>query len=80
MPSVFQKLKNLKGKSRYEAAENYSMLGVVGGALLFGLGVAMSAFNPAGISAITCMAGAIVAFASAALLVFAWLARDIFGK
>lgn len=69
-----------KGKDRFETAENYSMAGVVVGAILFSLGVGLSAFSPAGAAAIIAMLGAVASFVSSVALVFSWLAKDLFGS
>ena len=73
-------LKNLKGKNKFETAEHYSMLCVVLGALVFAGGVGLTALSTSGISVIITMLGALVSFCAAVLLVFVWLAKEIFGK
>ena len=73
-------LRSLKGKDRYETAENYSIAGVLAGAALFAAGVGLTIASPAGIPTIVAMLGAIVAFASSVAMVFTWLAKDLFGK
>ncbi|MFH1623240.1 MAG: hypothetical protein ABIA12_01850 [Candidatus Aenigmatarchaeota archaeon] len=69
-----------KGKDRFETAENYSMAGVVAGAVLFSLGVGLAAFSPAGVPAVLAMIGAVASFVSSVALVFSWLAKDLFGS
>jgi len=69
-----------RGKDRFETAENYSIAGVVIGAVLFALGVGLAAFSPAGVPAMLAMLGAVVSFVSSVALVFSWLVKDLFGK
>ena len=69
-----------RGRDRFETAENYSIVGVVAGAVLFSLGIGLAAFSPAGVSAMLAMLGAVVSFVSSVALVLAWLAKDLFGK
>ena len=69
-----------RGKDRFETAENYSMAGIVAGAVVFSLGIGLSMFSPAGAAAILAMLGAIVSFVSSVALVFSWLAKDLFGS
>jgi hypothetical protein len=69
-----------RGKDRFETAENYAISGVVTGAVIFALGLGLAAFGSAGVPTILAMLGAIVSFVSSVALVFAWLAKDLFGK
>jgi hypothetical protein len=68
----------LKGSNKYETAENYSMSGVVFGALVFGLGILLTAIDPKGIPAILTMMGALVSFLSSIVLVFVWFFKETF--
>lgn len=72
-------LRPLKGKDRYETAENYSIAGVLAGAALFAAGIGLTIISPAGIPTMIAMLGAIAAFVSAVAMVFVWLAKDLFG-
>ena len=70
----------LKGKNKYETLENWLILLIVLGAVLFGAGVGMSALNTKEISTITAMLGIFVSFVFTVVLVFVWVAKDIFGQ
>jgi len=70
----------LKGKNKYETLENWLISLIVLGAVLFGAGVGMSALNTKGISTITAMLGIFVSFIFTVVLVFVWVAKDIFGQ
>ena len=73
-------LRKLKGKNRFETLENYSMVAVIFGALVFAGGVGLTVISPKGISAILSMLGALFAFCASITLVFVWLAKEIRGK
>lgn len=73
-------LKNLRGKDRFETLENYSMVGVIVGALVFAGGVGLTTLSTKGFPAIVSMLGAVVAFCASVALVLIWLAKEIFGK
>jgi len=72
--------KKLKGSNRHETLENYSMVGVIFGALVFSGGVGLTALTPKGIPAIISMFGAVITFLSSVSLVFVWLGKEIFSK
>ncbi|HKZ45306.1 MAG TPA: hypothetical protein VJ343_01230 [archaeon] len=69
----------LKGKNKFESLENLSILFICLGALILSLGIGMTIFNTSGLSAIMAMMGAFVAFISIVVLIFIWLAKDLFG-
>ncbi|MFH0711328.1 MAG: hypothetical protein V1944_02005 [Candidatus Aenigmatarchaeota archaeon] len=69
----------LKGNSKYETLENWLILLITFGAVLFGAGIGLSAINTKGIPAITAMIGIFVSFIFTVALVFVWVAKDIFG-
>lgn len=73
-------LNRLKGKDRFETMENYSISGVIFGALMFAAGVGLTAISTQGIPAIVSMLGAVVAFCASVALVFVWLAKEIVKK
>jgi hypothetical protein len=73
-------LSGLKGKDRFETLENYSLVGVIVGALIFAGGVGLSAISTHGVPAVISMMGAVVAFCASVVLVLVWLAKEIFGK
>lgn len=70
----------LKGENRWETVENYSIAGIVGGALLLTLGIALTTISPKGASAIMSMMGALISFLSSVSLVATWVLKEFFGK
>jgi len=71
--------KILKGRNRRESLENYSIGGVVFGALLLSAGIGLTVLNPKGMSAIVAMIGALLSFVSSVTLVISWLLKELFG-
>jgi len=63
----------LKGKNKYETAENYSILFIIIGAAVLALGIGMTAVNPKGLSAILAMLGGLISFLFTITLVIVWL-------
>lgn len=80
MLNVLKTLKNLKRGNKFETFENYSMVGIIFGALVFAGGIGLTVLSPSGIPAIISMMGAVLAFCASVLLVFVLLAKEIFGK
>ncbi len=70
----------LKGKDRYETAENYSIAFIVFGAVMLSLGIGLTIFSTKGIPAIMAMMGALISFLSTVALIFVWLAKELFGE
>lgn len=70
--------KRLKGRNRYETMENYSICGVVFGALMFAGGIGLTAIATKGIPAIITMMGALLSFLSSVSLVFTWILKEMF--
>jgi hypothetical protein len=73
-------LPQFKGKDKYETAENYSILFIVVGAVTLSLGIGLTVLNPKGISAILAMLGSLISFLSTVVLIFVWLAKEIFSS
>lgn len=73
-------LNKLKGKDRYETLENYSVLFICLGAAMFSSGLALTVISPKGLSVILAMLGSLIAFLSVVVLIFTWLAKEIFGS
>ena len=69
----------LKGKDKYETLENYSILFIFTGAVMLSLGIALTVINPKGLSAILAMLGSLISFLSTVMLIFIWLAKELFG-
>jgi hypothetical protein len=63
----------LKGSDKYETVENYSLLGVIIGAVLLSSGIVLTTLSSQGISAILAMMGSLIAFLSTVILIFAWI-------
>lgn len=70
----------LKGRDMYETLENYSIGGVVFGALVASAGIALTTLSPKGIPAGIAMVGTLLSFLSAVSLVLSWLLKELFGK
>ena len=66
----------LKGSDKFETAENYSLGGVLFGALMFTSGVGLTALNTKGISTILAMFGSLIAFLSTVILIIVWIVKD----
>lgn len=66
----------LKGSDKYETAENYSLLGVIIGAILLSSGIGLAAFNSQGIPVILAMMGSLIAFLFTVILIFVWIAKS----
>ena len=67
---------NLKGKDRYETTENYSILFIFIGAILFSTGTGLTIFSPKGIPAIMTMLGSLLAFTATIVWIFSLLLRE----
>ncbi len=80
MLNVIKTLKDLRSGNRFETLENYSMVGIIFGALVFAGGIGLTAITTSGIPVIITMMGAVIAFCASVFLVFVWLAKEIFGK
>lgn len=70
----------LKGKDKYETAENYSILFIMIGAIVLAAGIGLSAFSTKGISAILAMLGSLISFLFTIVLIFIWFAKELFKK
>ena len=70
--------KKLKGKNKFDTMENYSIAGVVVGALMFTAGIGMTAINTQGVSVVIVMIGALVSFLSSVALILSWLFKSMF--
>ncbi|MEM5772911.1 MAG: hypothetical protein QXL86_01655 [Candidatus Aenigmatarchaeota archaeon] len=66
----------LKGKDKFETAENYSILGIVVGVVILSLGFLLSIINPKGLAAILLMFGSFLSFISTVILVSTWLVKE----
>lgn len=66
----------LKGSEKYETTENYSLFGVVAGAVLLSCGIGLAAFSPQGIPAILAMMGSLIAFLCTVILIFIWIVKS----
>ena len=78
-PSRLNIFRRLKGRNRRETLENYSIGGIIFGALVLSLGIGLTALNPKGLSTIIAMMGALLSFMSSVTLVISWLLKELFG-
>ena len=69
-------LSKLKGKTKFETFENYSIGGIVFGVALLTIGIGMTVLNPKGLSAILSMIGALISFISTVLLIGVWVVNE----
>jgi hypothetical protein len=67
------KLPNLKGKDKYEAAENYSIVAILLGALVLATGIGLNSVQTTGMPTIMAMLGSLVAFLGTIALIVSWL-------
>lgn len=74
------KLPNIKGKNKFETAENLSIAFIIVGAVILSTGLGLAIFNPKGASAVLAMIGSFIAFISTVALILVWLAKEIFGS
>ena len=79
-PSRLNIFKRLKGRSRAETLENYSIGGVLFGALVLSVGIGLTVIDPVGMSAITAMMGALLSFVSTVSFIVALLLKELFSK
>jgi len=66
----------LKGSNRYETAENYSLAGVLFGALILSAGIGLTIFSESGLPAVLAMIGSLIAFLSTVFLIIVWVVKD----
>lgn len=72
-------LGKLKGKDKFETAENYSILSILIGALILSLGIGLTIITPKGLPAILAMLGSLIAFVSTVALILVWLVKEFSG-
>ncbi|MEM7825653.1 MAG: hypothetical protein QW412_02215 [Candidatus Aenigmatarchaeota archaeon] len=65
----------IKGKNKFETAENVSILLIFIGAIFFSLGVGLTMISPQGFPAILSMFGASLAFFATMVLIFIWVLK-----
>jgi hypothetical protein len=78
--TIFITLPQLKGKNKYETAENFSILFIIIGAAMLSSGIGLTIINPKGIFTILAMLGSFIAFLSTTALIFIWLVKEISGS
>ena len=66
----------LKGKDKFETAENYSILGIILGVIVLSSGFFVSIINPQGLAAILLMSGSLLSFISTVALILVWLVKE----
>ena len=67
----------LKGATRFETFENYSIAGIVLGVVMFAVGMGLTAISTTGISALLTILGSFVSFAATIFLIFVWLVNEL---
>jgi len=67
----------LKGKDKFETAENCSILGIVVGVIVLSFGFLLTIFNPKNLAAILLMLGSFLSFVSTVALVLVWFVKEI---
>ena len=72
-------LGKLKGKDKYETAENYSILSIAVGATILSTGIGLTVLTPKGIPAILAMLGSLITFVSTVVLIVIWLVKEFSG-
>ena len=74
------KILKLKSKDKLERVEGYCILFLLIGSVVLSLGIGLSILNSKGISAITAMIGALIAFISTVALIVTWFIKDLKGE
>jgi len=77
---VFMKIPSLKGKGKWENAENISIALILLGAFILSLGIGLTILTPKGVPAILAMIGALISFVFTVVLIFIWLIKEIKGE
>ncbi|MEM5799669.1 MAG: hypothetical protein QXZ43_03315 [Candidatus Aenigmatarchaeota archaeon] len=67
----------LKSKNKFEKAEGYAILSLLGSSLLLSLGIGLTAISTRGVPAIMSMIGALFSFLSAVALIAIWVWEDM---
>jgi hypothetical protein len=68
----------LKGKDKFETAENCSILGIILGVIILSSGFFVSIISPKGLAAILLMFGSLMSFISTIALVIVWFLNEFF--
>jgi len=69
----------LRGKDKYETAENYSIAGIAVGVVLISIGFLLTTFYLKGIPVILLMIGSFLSFIFTVAIVFVWLLKELKG-
>jgi len=72
-------LGKLKGKDKFETAENYSILSILVGVAILSVGIGLTILTPRGLPAILAMLGSLITFVSTVALILVWLAKEFLG-
>ena len=70
----------LKGKTRYEKAENYCIIVLIVGAIMLSAGIGLTIISTKGIPAILAMLGSLISFLATVVLIFVWLFKELQGE
>lgn len=66
----------LKSKNKFEKAEGYVIMAMLGGAIILSLGIGLTIINTKGISAILAMSGALISFLATVALIGVWIVKE----
>lgn len=69
----------LKGKDRYETAENVAIFFTVVGGIMLSLGMGLTILSPKGFPALLAMMGSLISFLSIVFLIFVWSFKELKG-
>ena len=70
----------LKGKDKFETAENFCILFIFIGAVIFSLSLGLNIISTKGFPVILSMLGALVSFLSTVGLILVWLVKEFLEK
>ncbi|MFN6991701.1 MAG: hypothetical protein ACK4MM_03145 [Fervidobacterium sp.] len=66
----------LKSKNKFERAEGYAIIAMLGGAIILSLGIGLTIVSTKGISAVLAMSGALISFLATVALIGVWLVKE----
>ena len=67
----------LKGESKYETLENYSIVVIFLGAVILAAGIGLNVITTVGFPTIMAMLGAFISFVGTIALIFVWLFKEM---
>lgn len=69
----------IRGKDKFETVQNLTYILIIIGAFVFSIGVGLTIMTPKGLSVAIAMIGSFTLFISTVVLIFTWLAKELFG-